>query len=501
VIAKSEINMFLNRAPHFDDITCSLKSTARQPKGMLKETREVVALARKFKEEVMKPLTLEMDRTMQKDPDYLPWEFIKKANDWGFYTLWIPRIFGGQGYNAPSMSYFLEELGSECLGLSNVIGVHYLAVVTTFASWNIRLINQLCREVAEGQRTGKPCLLSLAITEPGAGTDVEEVELVDQGNVSCKATKVEGGYSISGTKVFISCGHVSRWHIVICYEDLKNPSDTMMIAAVKTGSKGFSFGKKEHKMGVKVCPASELVFDDCFVPDDLILMNRQQNLKLRRTTKQTCCQIIDYVVSASRAGVAAWGTGAARGAFECALDYALTTEVNGKLLVNHEWAQAMLAEMYKNVAVSRLTYAETNYANGLYGMYKSIQFKPMFYYFKYVPQIIIDTLIDPILKLNITIWMFRKINLDGQTDQEFHRTSGWGSLAKFSGTDAGVKNCQMALEMMGQDGLRQNNRAEKMLRDSKLLQIYEGTNQLNRINLFKCLVASGHSDVRVFEHE
>jgi alkylation response protein AidB-like acyl-CoA dehydrogenase len=230
-------------------------------------------------------------------------------------------------------------------------------------------------------------------------------------------------------------------------------------------------------------------------------MNKKQNMGLSRTTKQTCCQIIDYVVSASRAGVAAWGTGAARGAFECALDYALKTEVNGKLLVNHEWAQAMLAEMYKNVAVSRLTYAETNYANGLYGMYKSIQFKPLFYYFKYVPQIIIDTIIDPILKMNITTWLFRKIQLDGQTDQEFHRTSGWGSLAKFSGTDAGVKNCQMALEMMGQDGLRQNNRAEKMLRDSKLLQIYEGTNQLNRINLFKCLVASGHSDVRVFEHE
>jgi alkylation response protein AidB-like acyl-CoA dehydrogenase len=495
------MNSLLNRAPRFDDIACSLRSTVKQPGAMLRETEEVVAMARKFKEEVMKPLTLEMDRTMQKDPDFLPWEFVKKAGDWGFYTLWIPRIFGGRGYNAPSMSYFLEELGTECLGLANVIGVHYLAVVTVISSWNIRLTNRLFRDVADGERTGRPCLLSLAITEPGAGTDVEEVELVDKGNVACKATKVDGGYSISGSKVFISSGHLSRWHITVSYENLESPSDSMLIAAVKTGSKGFSFGRKEHKMGVKICPASELIFDNCFVPDDLILISRDQTLKLRRSVKQTSCQIIDYVVSASRAGVAAWGTGAARGAFECALSYALETEVAGKPLANQEWAQAMLAEMYKNVAVSRLTYAETNYANGLDGIYRTIQFKPLFYYFKYVPAFIIDTLVNPILNLRATTWLFRKIQMDGQTDQEFHRTSGWGSLAKFAGTDAGVKNCHMALEIMGQDGIRQDRRAEKILRDAKLLQIYEGTNQLNRINLFKCLVAQGHSHIQVFQHE
>ena len=501
MIAQSEITMLLNRAPNFNDISSSLQSTVRQPKGMLKETKKVVAIARKFKEEVMKPLTLEMDRTMQKDPDYLPWEFVRKANEWGFYTMWLPRIFGGKGYNSPSMSYFLEELGSECLGLANVIGVHYLAVITLFATWNIRLINRLCRDVVEGEKSGKPCLMSLAISEPSAGTDVEEVELVDKGSVSCKATKVEGGYRLSGTKVFISSGHVSRWHIVVCYEDLKNPSDTMIVLPVKTGAEGFSFGRKEHKMGVKACPASELVFDNCFVPDEMVLINKQQSQAFKRSPKQTNGQLIDYVVSASRAGVAAWGAGAARGAYETALDFAMTTEVNGKRLVNHEWAQSMLAEMYKNIAIARLTYMETNYANGLVGLYKTIQFKPLYYYFKFVPKMIIDKIIDPILKRDFTTWLFRKIQIDGQTDEEFHRTSGWGSLAKFTGTDAGMKNCQMALEMMGQAGLRQDRRAEKILRDSKLLQIYEGTNQLNRINLFKCLVAQGHSQIRVFEHE
>ena len=89
--------------------------------------------------------------------------------------------------------------------------------------------------------------------------------------------------------------------------------------------------------------------------------------------------------------------------------------------------------------------------------------------------------------------------MDGQTDDEIHRTSGWGSLAKFSGTDIGIKNCHMALEMMGQAGLRHDGHVEKIFRDAKLLQIYEGTNQLNRLNLFKCLIATDYPQAVVFD--
>ncbi|MBW1989579.1 MAG: acyl-CoA dehydrogenase, partial [Deltaproteobacteria bacterium] len=89
-----------------------------------------------------------------------------------------------------------------------------------------------------------------------------------------------------------------------------------------------------------------------------------------------------------------------------------------------------------------------------------------------------------------TKW-FRKTHLEDQADCEIHRTSGWASLAKVTGTDLAVENCHLALELMGQAGLRHDNRVEKHLRDAKLLQIYEGTNQLNRLNLFKCLAGPG----------
>jgi acyl-CoA dehydrogenase len=96
-------------------------------------------------------------------------------------------------------------------------------------------------------------------------------------------------------------------------------------------------------------------------------------------------------------------------------------------------------------------------------------------------------------------WIVRKLFVDGQSIKEQRRCTGWASLAKIVGTDMGVKNSQMALEMMGQAGLRHDRGAEKILRDSKLLQIYEGSNQLNRINLFANLIGRSYPEVRVFE--
>ncbi|MGD9006696.1 MAG: acyl-CoA dehydrogenase family protein [Desulfobacteraceae bacterium] len=487
--------------PDLDDIMCSLNATARMPKGMITETREVIAMARKFKAKVMKPYTLALDRHMQQDPEYLPWEFVQKANAWGVYTMWIPKAFGGRGYNLPSLSCFLEETASECLALANLVGVHYLAVATVFSTWNIGLITRLCRAVRQGEKKAAPCLMSTAVTEPDAGTDVEETALTDQGNITCIARKVPGGYVVNGTKVFISNAHLSQWHILIAYADARKASEHIVILAVQTGTEGFRFGRKERKMGVKGCPAGELIFNECFVPDALALLTPDQCRQLQLLPGKAGARILDYTLAASRAGVGAFGTGAARGAYECALDFAMKTEVDGKLLINHEWAQSMLAEMYKNAAAARLTYVEANYANGLYGMFALLQFKPIYYCLKWLPQVVADKVVAPLMQLGTTTRLLRKRYLIRKNTNEFERISGWGSLAKFAATDAGVKNCHMAVELMGQAGLRQDMKIEKMFRDAKLLQIYEGTNQLNRMNLFKCLLARNMPAVKVFEHE
>ena len=499
MISRKEVKKYAGMSPCFEDISCSLPAGPKLPRAMGKETKKAVALARKFNQEVVRPYAEIVDLKMQASLDFIPWDFVELANDWGLYTLWIPKIFGGRGWNMPSMSYFFEEVASECLAMANLIGVHYLGICTLTATGNIRLINRICRQVAEGEKSSKPCLVTLAITEPGAGTDVEEVDLVDRANVACLAEKVDGGYNINGTKVFISNGHISTWHMVIAYSDLEKPSENTVVLAVKTGDKGFSFGRMEKKMGQKGCPASELIFKDCFVADENVCFAPDQVRFLKRPVRETSMQMIDYVVAATRAGVGAFGTGAARGAYTEALKFASETRVGGKWLINHEWAQCMLAEMLKNVMCARLTYVEANYANGLYGGFRQLQKKPMYYYYKLMPARFFETAVAPMMEWPFMTKMFRKVQLEGQTDEEICRTSGWGSLSKFCATDLGIGNCHMALELMGHHGLRQNHRVEKMLRDAKLLQIYEGTNQLNRLNLFKCMIAGHYPHAVVFD--
>jgi alkylation response protein AidB-like acyl-CoA dehydrogenase len=499
MISRSETRFYSDLSPRFDDTFLSLKAIARQPAAMVRETRKVVALARKFNAEVVRPSALPLDIHMQKDPTHLPWDFVRTANEWGFYSLWIPKLFGGKGYNLLSIAPFLEEIASECLGMANLIGVHYLGFGVAVSSWNTGLINRLCRDTIDGEKTGKPCLISLALTEPGAGTDVEETDLMDKGRVTCHAKKVEGGYVVSGTKVFISNGHLSHWHMLIAYENLEKPSAGTVMLAVETGTPGFSFGRMEKKMGQKGCPASELRFDNCFIPDANIMINTDQARSLKRTPSETNMQIIDCYFAASRAAVGAFGIGAARGAFNVARDYAAETTVGGERLIDREWVQSMLAEMYKNVVVGRLAYNDANYATAMHGMFKMIQQKQLFYITKFTPKMIFDKVVQPLLDKPWLVRLIRKFNFDMQSDREIALTSGLASLAKFAGTDAGIKNCHMALELMGHAGLRHDMRAEKCLRDAKLLQIYEGTNQLNRLNLFKCLIANEASKARVFE--
>ena len=91
------------------------------------------------------------------------------------------------------------------------------------------------------------------------------------------------------------------------------------------------------------------------------------------------------------------------------------------------------------------------------------------------------------------------MQMESYNPAHIQRTAGLAALAKFTGSDAAVRNCQMALEIMGKAGLRHAGGAEKRLRDAKLLQIYEGTNQMNRLDLFRNLIGRDLPQVRLYE--
>lgn len=483
----------------FENMVISLDAGPRFPKGLTSETRKVVEIAQKFNEDVIRPGSLELDRKMAEDPGYLPLDFIKTANEWGLFTMWIPKVFGGQGYNFSTMAPFLEEIGSSCLSMANLVGVHYVGAAVLSAALNASMMNKLFRETVEGEKNGVPCVFSTAVTEPDAGTDVEEIELTERGNITCHAKKVEGGYVLNGTKVFISNGHFATWHMVIAYSDLNRPAETAVVMAVKTGMKGFSFGRMEKKMGQKACPASELIFKDCFVPDEYVCLDSTSKYWTDKSYKDVIKIMIEDILTLTRAGVGAFGSGAAKGAMEHCLKFSNETKVNGKLLINHEWAQSMLAEMYKNLAIAKYTYFEALYANGLYGMVAPLQLKPVYYFLKHTPKVVLNRIGGWLMGKPFITRLIRSLRLYSYKKTHGERSAGLASLAKFACTDAGIQNAHMAVALMGQAGLRHDKYAEKFLRDAKLLQIYEGTNQLNRLNLFKCLISEHYPKSVVFD--
>ncbi|MBN2282290.1 MAG: acyl-CoA/acyl-ACP dehydrogenase [Deltaproteobacteria bacterium] len=499
MISSSEVKAFLKRFPKFEDTFIGLEYAPRVPRGMIRETKELIAYARKFNDQVVKPKALPLDRRTHEDADYLPHDLIQTASDWGFYTMWIPKLFGGMGKNLPSSSNVIEEISTACVGIANVVAVHYLGVTSLLTSFNMKVTNRILKEVVEGEKKGKPCLIAFAITEPDAGTDVEEIDLIDRGRIMCRAERVSGGYIINGRKVFISMGQLAEWTFFYAFTDLKKPSQTRVDLVVRKGTKGFSIGRHEDKMGQRVCPANEIIFEDCFIPDDQVLIDSYSMKKFTGKSPGDVMQRhMDYISSSTKAGVCAIGTGVARGAFEDALKFASETEIRGRLLINHEWAQCILAEMHKNVILGRLAYMEANYANSHRGVYELLQMKPIYYYLKFMPPIYFK-MINPVLNMAVSTWAMSKMYYDMKRKEDIDCTSGLSSFAKFSGTDIGIRNCQLALDLMGQAGLRHDRGMEKRLRDSKLLQIYEGSNQINRITSFKGLIAPLYPQTRVFE--
>ncbi len=498
MITGSEMKALLNRFPKFEDSCIGLEYAPRLPKGIVGETKELIAYARKFNDEVIRPRVLVLDRETFEDPGYLPHDIMKTASDWGFYTMWVPRLFGGRGKNLPSLTYTIEEISAACAGIANVIGVHFLGVTSLMTSFNMKLTAKILKETVEGEKKGEPCLISFGLTEPMAGTDVEEMDLVDRGKVVTHAKRVDGGYLVNGRKVFISMGHMSEWTAFYAYTDMKKPSKSMIGLAVRKGTKGFSLGRHEDKMGQRVCPASEIIFEDCFIPDEDVMID---SYSMKKFTKKSADAImmrhIDYLASATKAGVCAISVGVARGALEDAIKYASETTVAGRLLINHEWVQCILAEMYKNVILGRLAYTEANNANAHRGTYEMLQVKPAYYYLKYMPDAYFR-MIAPMLEKPFSTWAMSKMYLDRKPDKDVFLTSGMSSLAKFAGSDFGIRNCQLALEIMGQEGLRHDRGMEKRLRDCKVLQIYEGSNQMNRVALFKNLIAPSYPQARVW---
>lgn len=239
----------------------------------------------------------------------------------------------------------------------------------------------------------------------------------DVGGIQTTAVKKGDKYILNGTKQWITNGGEADIYTILAVTDKNRGARGVSCFIVEKGTPGFNFGKKEDKMGIRASATRELIFEDCEVPAQNLIAREGMGFMLAMRT-----------FDVSRPGIAAQGVGLAQGALDEAVSYARERIQFGKPVAANQGLQWMMADMATKVESSRaLVYAVS-----------------------------------------------RAIDL-GQK-----KYSKYSAMCKLLSTDNCMQVCTDAVQVLGGYGFMREYPVEKMMRDAKILQIYEGTNQIQR---------------------
>src|SRR5699024_10739787 len=174
-----------------------------------------------------------------------------------------------------------------------------------------------------------------ALSEPGAGSDV----------VSMKMTAKEDGYHyiLNGSKVWITNGGDADIYVVFAKTDEDKRHKGISAFIVEKGTEGFTFGKKEKKLGIRSSPTTELIFENCRIPKENMIGEEGESFKIAMTT-----------LDGRRNGIAAQALGIAKGTIDAAIDYAKEREQFGKTIAHNQGISFKLADMATEVEAARL---------------------------------------------------------------------------------------------------------------------------------------------------
>lgn len=240
----------------------------------------------------------------------------------------------------------------------------------------------------------------------------------DAGAVSCKAKKVEGGYILNGTKCFITNAPIADKFVVFANTKEGGGIRGLTIFLIDAKTPGVSIGKEEDKMGIRASATAEIIFDDCFVPESARVGKEGRGFLIAMQTLQ-----------ASRPVVAAISVGIAEAAIEAAVAYSHQRKQFGAKIASFEMVQQMIADMVmKTEAAKVLTYRACV----------------------------------------------------AQMNKE-KKAAMYSAMSKCLASDTAMEVTTTAVQVMGGNGYSRENPVEKYMRDAKIMQIYEGTNQIQRL--------------------
>ena len=299
--------------------------------GTNEEARaQIVALVRDFVRREVEPVAAELDRD-----DRVPHDLIDQMKELGLFGITVPEEYGGLGLDYTTFAAIFEELSMGLMSLSGAIGTHHILtyVLTHYGTEEQK--ERFLPDLASGRKRG-----GLALTEPGGGTDVA--------NLQTTATKDGEEYVINGSKMFITNGRYGDMFCLLARTDRDmEPRHRGLSAFVmergEPGS-GFEVGRDLDKLGYRGLDTVELNFNNYAIPADN-LIGEQEGVGFGHVMSG---------LETGRINVAARAVGVAQAAFNAAIRYAQQRESFGKPIAEHQAIQLKLADMATKIQAARL---------------------------------------------------------------------------------------------------------------------------------------------------
>jgi len=330
-------------------------------------------------------------------------EFFKGLGDYGITGVTQPEEYGGAGLSYIDYCYVLEEIAKVSVPYAVTVSVSSM-VQSILSEYGTKAQKEkYLPPLTSGEEIG-----AFALSESHSGSDAAALKTT--------AKKVEGGYILNGTKMWITSGGIAKTYIVMARTGGEGAKGVSAFI-VRDGDKGFSFGKAEKKMGWKTSPTRELVFENCFVAEENILLGEGKGFTVAMGG-----------LDRGRVAIAAIGAGCAQRALDEAMKYSLTRQQFKQSIFDFQGLQFMLADMAVEVESSRLLILSA------------------------------ASSID-----------------DNKTNSKLC------SMAKLKATDTAMKVTTDAVQVLGGVGYTAEYPVERFMRDAKVLQIVEGTNQIQRV--------------------
>ena len=375
--------------------------------SLTKQQQLFLQMIREFAEKEVKPLAAEID-----EQERFPMETVEKMAKIGIMGIPVPTQYGGAGGSNLMYSIAVEELSAACATTGVVVSAHTsLCVAPILEHGTEEQKQKYLPKLATGEWIG-----AFGLTEPNAGTDASAQQ----------TTAVLDGdnYIINGSKIFITNAEYAHVYIVFAMTDKSQGVKGITAFIIEKGTPGFTFGKKEKKLGIRGSATSELIFENCVIPKENLLGKVGGGFGIAMKT-----------LDGGRVGIAAQALGIAQGAMNETVKYIKERKQFGKPLSAFQNTQFQLADLQTRVVAARLLVRQAAY----------------------------------------------------KKDQGVSYSAD-AAMAKLYASETAMEVTSKAIQFHGGYGYTREYPVERMLRDAKITEIYEGTSEVQRMVISAALL-------------